>query len=197
MTISARTAPAAHRRARPAAVAAVACALAAVSACSSGGVTSPAPKPAASTQPPTKPADPAETAKQQAISTYRSYWKAMERVYATAKLDGTDITKYAASAALSRPRNDIQNMQRDGSSFSGNVTVNNPTVTRADLDRKTPNVAISSCLDVSGWKVLDKDKKPVALPSKRLTKYVSLAVVERWPEGWRVIRDEPQAGQPC
>ncbi|MEN8651704.1 secreted protein/lipoprotein [Streptomyces sp. 21So2-11] len=150
-------------------------------------------------QRPTKPAaDPTETAKAEAVGTYKRYWQEMERVYATAKVEGTGIKKYAASTALSRTGVDTKRMQKTGRIFTGNVTVNDPTVTQIDLNRKIPNAKISSCLDVSRWVVVDRGtKKPVALPTKRLTKYIIVATVERWPEGWRVTRDEPQTGRPC
>ncbi|MCX4515940.1 hypothetical protein OHA27_38135 [Streptomyces sp. NBC_01619] len=141
-----------------------------------------------------KPADPAETAKKEAIGTYEKYWQEMERLYADSKGKSSDLAQYAASAALSNAEADAKQMHGKGLIVSGEVTVGRPTVTNADLNRMVPNVTLSSCLDVSRWRVLDQDtKKPAALPSTRLTKYVITSTIERWPQGWRVIRDEPQA----
>ena len=141
--------------------------------------------------------EPTEAAKAEVIKQYRAYWKEMERVYATASVEGTDIKKYAASTALSRPVSDSKRMKRSGRLFTGTVAVNSPEVT-VHLNRKIPNATITSCLDVSQWKVIDKDTKDsLPLPSTRLTKYITIATLERWDDGWKVIRDEPQTGRAC
>lgn len=174
--------------------------LAAVPACSSDA---PGDKPFKASPAPdlsqtAKPVSPDEAAKLAAVDTYKRYWGEMERVYATASVEGTLIKKYAAGAALGRPQADAARMATNGRGFTGHVGVNEPTVTKLDLARKVPSATISSCLDVSAWKVIERDtKKPVALPSNRLTKYVAIATVERWPDGWKVIKDDPQTGQPC
>lgn len=87
----------------------------------------------------------------------------------------------------------MANMLKAGQATVGHVVVRTPTATQADIHRKIPNVKLSSCLDVSQWKVINRDtRNPVVLPSDRLTRYVVVSVVEKWPAGWRVIRDEPQ-----
>jgi hypothetical protein len=121
----------------------------------------------------------------------------MERVYAKASVKGTDIKKYAALAALSYAKNETAQLQKDGQRITGSIIVNNPSAV-ATLDRKVPNVVITSCLDVSQWKVIDADtRNPVPLPTKRLTRYIMIGTLERWDDGWKVIKDEPQAGRPC
>ncbi|WP_174855774.1 hypothetical protein [Streptomyces rishiriensis] len=70
-------------------------------------------------------------------------------------------------------------------------------VTKTELDSPTPRVTLSSCLDVSQWQpVIADTRKPVKLPTNRLTKYQVLTTLEKWPQGWRVVRDEPQ-GKKC
>ncbi|MFB9601389.1 hypothetical protein ACFFTQ_00145 [Streptomyces roseofulvus] len=151
--------------------------------------TTQAPEP---TQSPT-PADPAEAAKKEAITTYLSHWKEVEKRYADKTHKAGDLKKYAASAALSQLELDTKRMVERNTIAVGKVTVGNPTAVSADINRKIPNVVISSCLDISQWQVLDADtSKPVSLPKERLLRYVIKATVEKWPEGWRVIRDEPQ-----
>ncbi|MFC8953674.1 hypothetical protein ACFT8P_13730 [Streptomyces sp. NPDC057101] len=173
-------------------------ALTATSACTKGPSTDgPASGPTASTSTQAAPSPtketPEEAAKKEAVSAYLAYWNEMERVYAAASLDGTDIKKYAAGPALTRPRLESAHLKKTGRVFTGSVSVDNPTVTQANLDAKLPNVRLSSCLDVSAWKVIDtKTKKPVATPTKRLTKYVIVTTVERWKDGWKVISDEPK-----
>ncbi|MEU2026941.1 hypothetical protein ABZ565_33110 [Streptomyces sp. NPDC016469] len=179
---------------------AVACTMVAASGCSSDKSADPKQAPsatAASKKPSGKPVDAEEAAKANAIATYTSYWREMGRSYAKGGAEETALKDYAAGSALVGANTGMANMRKAGQSTVGEVTVKNPTVTQIDLDRKVPNVRLSSCLDVSRWKVIDRDtKKPVVLPSDRLTRYVVASVVERWPEGWRVVRDTPQE-KPC
>ncbi|MGI5262505.1 hypothetical protein [Streptomyces angustmyceticus] len=171
------------------------CALA-ITSCSSGS-DDPKASPTPSAAQPTKPADPAEAAKKDAIATYQSYWKEVEKLYADPSGKGADLKQYAASAALKNVESDAKNAHDHNRIHIGQVTVGIPTVSDLDLKSKTPRATLSSCLDISRWKVIDaKTKKPVSLPSNRLTKYVIQSEVERWPGGWRVIRDEPQ-GKRC
>ncbi|MFD0621903.1 hypothetical protein ACFQ2K_02910 [Streptomyces sanglieri] len=173
-----------------------ACVLATVTGCSSGKADDPkeTPTPSASAkQTPSKPADPNETAKNEAIATYTSYWQEMERSYAKGSSKGTSLKDYAAGSALASANTGMANMLKAGQATVGHVVVRTPTATQADIHRKIPNVRLSSCLDVSQWKVINRDtRNPVVLPSDRLTRYVVVSVVEKWPAGWRVIRDEPQ-----
>lgn len=155
---------------------------------------SPTPSPSTSSS---APVDPAEAAKTAAVGAYKAYWQEMEKLYATTTGAGADISKYAASAALKNAEADAKQMHDKKLIIAGHVGLENPTVTQADISRKVPNVFLSTCLDVSKWKVLESDsKQPASLPSTRLTRYVVVSTVERWAQGWRVIRDEPQ-GKAC
>ncbi|MFE0654478.1 hypothetical protein ACFVZH_38705 [Streptomyces sp. NPDC059534] len=180
------------------ALALILAALTATSACTKGdSPEGPAAGPTASTSSQAAPSptkeSPEETAKKEAVSAYLAYWHEMERVYAGAALNGTDITKYAAGPALTRPRVEAAHLRKVGRVLTGKVSVTNPTATQTNLDAKLPSVRLSSCLDISAWKVIDtKTKKPVATPTKRLTKYVIVTTVERWKDGWKVITDEPK-----
>ncbi|MFF8638967.1 secreted protein/lipoprotein [Streptomyces pilosus] len=141
--------------------------------------------------------DPAEAAKKEAIATYQDYWQEMEKLYADRHNAGAALKKYAASAALENATADAKRAHDDGRVYNGDVRVTDPAVTKYSPTGKIPHVIISSCLDISQWQPVDADtEKPVTLPSNRLTKYLILSTVEKWPEGWRVIRDEPQ-DKPC
>ncbi|MGW4101894.1 secreted protein/lipoprotein [Streptomyces sp. NPDC004976] len=141
--------------------------------------------------------DPAETAKKEAITTYQGYWQEMEKLYADRNNAGANLKKYAASAALENATADAKRAHDDGRVYIGDVRVTDPSVTKYNPTGRIPHVIISSCLDISQWQPVDADtEKPVILPSNRLTKYLILSTVEKWPEGWRVIRDEPQ-DKPC
>ncbi|WP_329625868.1 secreted protein/lipoprotein (plasmid) [Streptomyces sp. NBC_01255] len=149
------------------------------------------------TEIPVAPADPVETAKKEAIATYLSHWKEVEKRYADKAGKAGDLKKYAASAALSQVETGAADMRKKNAIVLGTVAVGNPTATSADINRKIPHVILSSCLDISRWTVTDLDtQKPAALPKNRLLRYVIKATIEKWPEGWRVIRDEPQ-GKKC
>lgn len=174
----------------------VGCTALTVTSCS-GASDAPKASPTPSTARPTVSADPAETAKKDAIATYQSYWKEVEKLYADRSGKDTKLKQYAASAALKNVESDAKSAHDHNRIHIGQVTVGNPTVTDLDLNGKTPRATLSSCLDISRWEVVDANtKKPVSLPSNRLTKYVIQSQVERWPGGWRVIRDEPQ-GKRC
>ncbi|MEE1805179.1 hypothetical protein [Streptomyces sp. BE133] len=177
-----------------------ACALTTATGCSSGKTDDPkeTPSPSASaTQTPSKPTDPNETAKNDAVATYKQYWQAMEGLYADINGKKTDLKKYAAAGALVSAETDAKSTHARGLIHVGEVSVLSPTVTSLDVNRKIPNVMMSSCLDIARWKVINAEtRKPAALPTERLTRFVVVTTVERWPEGWRVIRDEPQ-GKAC
>ncbi|MFF2902325.1 hypothetical protein [Streptomyces sp. NPDC057966] len=167
-----------------------------MSACSSGDSSAgktPKETPTPEAKQPSKSADPTETAKTEAITTYTSYWREMERLYADSNGKKSDLKKYAASGALVSAETDAKNTHARGLIHVGEVSVSNSTVTSLDINRKIPNVMMSSCLDIERWKVINAEtKRPAALPTERLTRFVVVTTVERWPEGWRVIRDEPQ-----
>ncbi|WUT01761.1 hypothetical protein OHA46_33950 (plasmid) [Streptomyces sp. NBC_00708] len=176
------------------------CALATTAGCSSAKPADPKEAPSASasiTAPSDKPADPTETAKTEAIATYEQYWKEMEHLYADSHSSAAGLQKYAAGAALEGARADAKGMHDKGNLIIGTVVVGAPTVTKIDIARKVPSAVISSCLDITHWKVVkEATKEAVPLPSERMTKYVVTSTVEHWPEGWRVIKDQPQ-GKPC
>ncbi|MET9955992.1 hypothetical protein ABZ135_31230 [Streptomyces sp. NPDC006339] len=144
------------------------------------------------------PENPEETAKKQAINTYLSHWKEVEKRYADKTDKAGDLKKYAAVVAKIQVEKDAEDMHRRNLVILGNVTVLNPTVISADLDRKVPKVVISSCLDISRWTVTNTETgKPASnLPKNRLLKYVIKATVEKWEQGWVVIEDKPQ-GKKC
>ncbi|GGR05022.1 hypothetical protein GCM10010280_61350 [Streptomyces pilosus] len=142
-------------------------------------------------------ADPKEAAKREAITAYQGYWREMEKLYAD--MDGAlaNLKQYAASAALKNAEADAKRAHDRGRLYTGGVALTDQTVTKVNVSGKIPNAIVSSCLDISKWRRVDaKTMKPVSLPKNRLTKYRILSTVEKYPEGWRVTRDEPQ-GKKC
>ncbi|MFJ2008012.1 hypothetical protein [Streptomyces chartreusis] len=151
------------------------------------------------TQSPTETAsaDPRETAKKEAIAAYQAYWKAMEQLYADKTGKSGHLDQYAASAALKNAEADAKRAHDRGRIVTGSVALTEQTVTKVEADGRIPYATVSSCLDISKWQKVDaKSKEPVSLPDDRLTKYVIVSTVEKYPEGWRVTSDEPQ-GKSC
>lgn len=186
-----------RNRARARTLVAVACALATATGCSHDRPADPKEAPPSATASKKPTSDPAEAAKAEAIATYERYWEEMRQLYADSHNNFVGLTKYAAGAALEGAKADAKGMHDKGNLITGTVVVGSPTVTAIDIGRKIPNAVISSCLDITHWKVVEATtKKAVPLPSDRLTKYLVVSTVERWPEGWRVIKDEPQS-KPC
>jgi hypothetical protein len=142
-------------------------------------------------------ADPKETVKREAIAAYQAYWQEMEKLYADQTGRSANLDQYAASAALKNAEADAKRAHDRGRVYLGNVALAEQTVTKVDASGKIPNATVSSCLDISQWQTVDaKTKEPVSLPENRLTKYVIVSTVEKYPEGWRVTSDEPQ-GKSC
>ncbi|MFD7283839.1 hypothetical protein ACFV80_44355 [Streptomyces sp. NPDC059862] len=176
------------------------CAALALSACSSseGNDEAADKSPTVAQSPtPTASADPRETAKKEATAAYGAYWQEMEKLYADPTGKSAQLDQYAASAALKNAQADAKRAHDGGNIIIGNVTIANSTVTKADTTGRIPNVTLSNCLDISKWETVDATtKKPTDLPDNRLLKYLIVSTVEKYPEGWRVTRDEPQ-GKSC
>ncbi|MFI1445232.1 hypothetical protein [Streptomyces fructofermentans] len=178
---------------------AVICATLAAAGCSSGDGASAAESTAPTITTPTASAsmDPQAAAEATALKVYQGYWREMQALYADRNGTTADLKGYAASEALSVAENAAGRAHARGRIYIGKVSVSQSTVTKTDLDREVPKVMLSSCLDVSHWQPVVADtRKPVDLPANRLTKYLIASTVEKWPQGWRVVRDEPQ-GKKC
>ncbi|MFM9812762.1 hypothetical protein ACKI16_30140 [Streptomyces scabiei] len=177
------------------------CAALALTACSSSDgkkdeATDESPSVAQSPQS-SAPADPKETAKKEAVTAYGAYWQEMEKLYADPTGKSAHLDQYAASSALKNAEADAKRAHDRGRIYTGSVALTDQTVTKVNVSGKIPNATVSSCLDISKWRRVDAEtKKPVSQPENRLTKYRILSTVEKYPEGWRVTRDEPQ-GKSC
>lgn len=153
--------------------------------------------PAATRPAQTASADAKKTAGKEAVAAYKAYWQEMQRLYANPTGKGSQLDQYAASAALKTAQADSKRTHDRGNVIVGHVTITESTVTKADATRRIPNVTLSNCLDVSKWETIDAKTKTLAhLPNSRLLKYRIVSTVEKYPEGWRVTRDQPQ-GKTC
>ncbi|MFE9769751.1 secreted protein/lipoprotein [Streptomyces sp. NPDC005808] len=175
------------------------CAALALSGCTSSGSGSEAAAqgtPASPSSTPSAAKDPAETMKKEAIAAYAGYWQEMEKLYADRTGKSAHLDQYAASAALKNAEADAKSAHDRGNVLLGEVALTDQTA-KVDASGKLANATVSSCLDISAWQTVDAEtKKPVSLPENRMTKYWIVSTVEEYPQGWRVIRDEPQ-GKPC
>ncbi|MFG3390585.1 secreted protein/lipoprotein (plasmid) [Streptomyces enissocaesilis] len=121
----------------------------------------------------------------------------MEKLYADPTGKSARLDRYAASEALQSAEADAKSTHERGLVINGNVSLSDQDVTKVDLSGQVPNATVSACLDISRWVTANaKSGKPVSLPENRLTAYKIISVVEKYPEGWRVTRDEPQ-GKAC
>lgn len=121
----------------------------------------------------------------------------MEKLYADPTGKSAHLGRYAVSAALKNAEADAKRAHDRGRIYTGSVALTDQTVTKVNVSGKIPNATVSSCLDISRWRRVDAEtKKPVPQPGNRLTKYLIVSVVEKYPQGWRVTRDEPQ-GKSC
>ncbi|MFB7356133.1 hypothetical protein [Streptomyces gardneri] len=146
-----------------------------------------------SVAPATPAPDPSELTKSALVHLYRNYWAEVEKAYEQGSTKETRLSDFAAGLALSKAQKNVTNHSTAGRVTKGTVSVNSLTVTMLDLNRKVPNAKLSTCLDISQWTLIDKaTKKRVDLPSGRLTRYVIVTTLEKWPQGWRVVVDEPQ-----
>ncbi|MEU8883902.1 hypothetical protein [Streptomyces hydrogenans] len=178
--------------------------LAAVSGCSSAEPASP--KPTAPASPTSSaparvtpsPDSPKEAAKKQAVAAYRAYWTELTKAFAVPAFEGTDLKRYAVADALANAEETIANLKANKRTMAGAPVLSSPTVTGGELGKKTPNVSVSACLDVSGWKIVDKKTgKPAPTATNAVSKYVITSFLERWDGSWKVLKYELHADQPC
>ncbi|MFF9690467.1 hypothetical protein [Streptomyces sp. NPDC014623] len=146
---------------------------------------------------PSPSADPTQAAETAAVDAYAGYWRTLETLYADSSSNTDQLKKVASGLALVNVERDVKQLHDKGNLITGNVSVVDSTVTASDIDRKAPKVVLTSCLDITKWTVVKAStKKPLPLPSTRLTKYLVTSTLERWPQGWVVIEDKPQ-GKAC
>ncbi|NEC35495.1 secreted protein/lipoprotein [Streptomyces rubrogriseus] len=121
----------------------------------------------------------------------------MEKLYADPTGENAHLDRYAASEALKGAETDAKSTHDRGLVITGKVSLSGANVTKVDVSGQVPNATVSACLDISRWVTASaKSRESVSLPETRLTSYEIVSVVEKYPEGWRVTRDEPQ-GKAC
>ncbi|MFJ4880003.1 hypothetical protein ACIP93_33015 [Streptomyces sp. NPDC088745] len=187
-------------RATPAFLLTLCVALTAACTSSTGSDNEKGKAPAPTTVVPSKSAtlDPTEQAKADALTAYKAYWTELPKAYAVTAIEGTDLKKYVTADALNKATEEIANLKTNGRVMTGEPVLSNSTVTGAELEKKTPNVSVSACLDVSKWKITDKKTgQPAPTATSPVSKYVITSLMERWNGSWMVLKYELHADQPC
>ncbi|MFD6274510.1 hypothetical protein ACFWFI_02795 [Streptomyces sp. NPDC060209] len=190
-----------RNRLRSAPLLLTALALTTAAGCSSGtdadATPGKSPAPVATTREAAPSVNVAQAAEAAAVDAYREYWKALEALYADPSGNTDQLKKVASGTAMVNAENDAKMAHDKGNLIIGSVSVTDSRVTASNIGRKVPKVALSSCLDITKWDVVKAPtKKPLPLPSTRLTKYVITSTLEKWSQGWVVIEDKPQ-GEAC
>lgn len=127
-----------------------------------------------------------------ALAAYTQSWQEQTKAYANASSKGTDLKKVTTLRALAGIEKDLTALRNAGQVTTGKpALLQDPKVTVSSAE--IPRATISDCVDTTNWTLIEKDsKKKVALPTQRLTKYVSVAKLEKWGEQWMVTELTPQ-----
>jgi hypothetical protein len=121
------------------------------------------------------------------IAAYTASWDAQTAAYAKASSAGTDLKKNTTLRALFDIESDLSAMRKAGQVTTGKPVIN-PKVVKV-TDGKIPKATLTDCVDTTNWILIDKaSKKPVPLPTTRLTKYVNTANLEKWGKTWMVTK---------
>lgn len=144
----------------------------------------PSPTQTAGSSSPSSTADAEDAA---VIAAYTSSWDAQTEAYKKASSTGTDLKKNTTFKALADIENDLSAMRKAGQVTTGKPVLH-PKVVKV-TDAEIPTATVADCVDTTNWTLIDEaSKKPVPLPTERLTKYVSTATLEKWGTKWMVTK---------
>lgn len=156
----------------------------------------------------TAPPTPEDEAALHAEEVLRAYFRA--RTTCLANPQKTPITCFdsvAITTELTNLRNELVAAQQMGTRVTGDVLVESVTRKSVDLTNKVnetpptvPQVVFTSCIDLSGYNILDKDGKSV-VPAGRKSRPLITATVLNYkfpdPSQWRVGLVTPVEGSTC
>lgn len=141
----------------------------------------PVPKPSPS---PSSTTDPDVAA---VAAAYDRSWKAQIAAYAKASSAETDLRKSTTAGALLDIESDLKAMRKAGQVTTGTPALHPqaPKLSTGEIPRAT----LTDCVDTTGWTLVDETtRKKIPLPAQRLTKYVSIATLEKWGTTWMVTK---------
>ncbi|MYT68339.1 MULTISPECIES: hypothetical protein [unclassified Streptomyces] len=150
-------------------------------------------KTATSTAPSPTETDPDAALKKVVLDTYARMWEEQAKAYSKASIEGTQLRRYAAGAALADTEVTMDTFQKEGLVTKGAPT-HDVTVTGLKPNKKVPWASLTDCMDTTGWKYLDKKTgKPAEMPKNQVLKYVTKVQAERWGGTWKIIVVDPSA----
>ncbi|MFF0746638.1 hypothetical protein ACFYVL_40245 [Streptomyces sp. NPDC004111] len=146
--------------------------------------------PATPTAPPTS-ADPLAAEKVAVLKSYGTFLREQARAYEIVDWKATDVRQYVSGKALQQVHNDVQSLKSAGNHAQG-APKNDSKVTKITMGGPIPTATITSCMDVSGWKTVDKSGKPLPPVPGALDRFVMVSTLEKWPNGWMTIAEKPE-----
>uniref|UniRef100_A0AAU1IAP9 Secreted protein/lipoprotein n=1 Tax=Streptomyces sp. NBC_00180 TaxID=2903632 RepID=A0AAU1IAP9_9ACTN len=150
------------------------------------------PKTSTPSQSAATPPSPTSDPRAPIAAAYQKYWDEKVAAYAQASVQGTELKKYAVAEAYSQAATEVKALKTKGLVATGKPVLA-PKVTSVDTERKVPQGSLTDCTDVSQWKLVKQSSgQEVTLPDKRLTKYVTKVVAEKWYGRWVIVRVTPE-----
>ncbi|MFI5808721.1 hypothetical protein [Streptomyces sp. NPDC051561] len=140
--------------------------------------------------PPTS-ADPLAAEKTAVLTSYGNFLREQARAYEIVDWKATDVRQYVSGRALKQVHNDVQSLKNAGNHAQG-APKNDSKVTKITMSGRIPTATITSCMDVSGWKTLDKSGKALPPVPGALDRFVMVSSLEKWPNGWMTIAEKPE-----
>ncbi|GHA47958.1 hypothetical protein GCM10010329_82980 [Streptomyces spiroverticillatus] len=144
--------------------------------------------------PATSSADPLAAEKAAALTSYDNFLREQARAYEIVNVEATSVNKYVSGNALKQVHMDVQSLKGAGNHAEG-APKNDSKVTKISMGGKLPTATITSCLDVTPVKIIDKQGKTVPHAGS-LSKYIAVTTLEKWPNGWMVLDEGPE-GRAC
>ncbi|MEV6400906.1 hypothetical protein AB0M39_40045 [Streptomyces sp. NPDC051907] len=122
------------------------------------------------------------------LAAYSSYWHEKSTAYARASIKGSRLKAYAVGEALAAAERELAALSQQGYVATGRPQTA-PRVGTVKSSGTVPSATISDCVDVSAWKLVDREsQRPIALPKERLTRYASTVTAERWEGRWVILK---------
>ncbi|MBF9066586.1 hypothetical protein [Streptacidiphilus fuscans] len=133
------------------------------------------------------------------LRAYAGYWAAQVRAMSTGQADGSDLSTYATSEALSDSYADLVRLDGDGMRMRG-APVSHPKVTSVGAMSGAKGIdqaTVVDCLDVTGWHQVLGSNGRIADPARRLTRYQVVATARTVGGVWMITQITRETDKPC
>jgi hypothetical protein len=117
----------------------------------------------------------------------------------TGQADGSDLSTYATSQALSDSYADLVRLDGDGLRMRG-APVSHPKVTSVGAMSGATGIdqaTVVDCLDVTGWHQVLAANGRIADPARRLTRYQVVATARTVGGVWMITQITRETDKPC